>query len=150
MTDSFFIGIEKVSIFKGDCGLASGVVPGLDPSEYGQPMNRVFYVVFIIDILVRHMAGWQVSRSLHTDLVLDALEQALWARREIKGLIYHSDRGRQYLSIRYMKNLIKTNIEALVVAESEILMTITDQGQIGLTVAGYWSQSEIFRRQNLK
>lgn len=96
------------------------------------------------------MAGWQVSRSLHTDLVLDALEQALWARREIKGLIHHSDRGRQYLSIRYMKNLIKTNIEALVVAESEILMTITDQGQIGLTIAGYWSQSEIFRRQNLK
>ena len=46
--------------------------------------------------------------------MLDALEQALWARREIKGLIHHSDRGRQYLSIRYTERLVEANIEASV------------------------------------
>ncbi|MBK7353223.1 MAG: IS3 family transposase [Nitrosomonas sp.] len=49
------------------------------------------YVAFIIDVYARYIVGWRVSRSLQTDLVLDALEQALWARREIKGLIHHSD-----------------------------------------------------------
>lgn len=43
-----------------------------------------------------YFVGWRVSRSLHTDLVLDALEQALWARRETNGLIHHSDHGSQY------------------------------------------------------
>jgi len=72
------------------------------------------YVAFIIDVYARYIVGWRVSRSLRTDLVLDALEQALWARREIKGLIHHSDRGRQYLSIRYTERLIEANIEASV------------------------------------
>ena len=53
------------------------------------------YVAFIIDVYARYIVGWRVSRSLQTDLVLDALEQALWARREIKGLVHHSDRGCQ-------------------------------------------------------
>lgn len=72
------------------------------------------YVAFIIDVFARYIVGWRVNRSLHTDLVLDALEQALWARREIKGLIHHSDRGCQYLSIRYTERLIEANIEASV------------------------------------
>ena len=55
-----------------------------------------------------------VSWSLRTDLVLDALEQALWARRKIEGLIHHSDHGCQYLSIRYTERLIEANIEASV------------------------------------
>ena len=72
------------------------------------------YVAFIIDVFARCIVGWRVSRSLHTDLVLDALEQALWARREIKGLIHHSDHGTQYLSIRYTERLTEANIEASV------------------------------------
>jgi len=72
------------------------------------------YVAFIIDVYARYIVGWRVSRSLQTDLVLDALEQALWARREIKGLIHHSDRGCQYLSIRYTERLVEANIEASV------------------------------------
>lgn len=54
------------------------------------------YVAFIIDVFARYIVGWRVSRSLHTDLALDALEQALWARREIKGLIHHSDSKNTY------------------------------------------------------
>ena len=72
------------------------------------------YVAFIIDVYARYIVGWRVSRSLQTDLVLDALEQALWARREIKGLVHHSDRGCQYLSIRYTERLVEANIEASV------------------------------------
>jgi len=72
------------------------------------------YVAFITDVFARYIVGWRVSRSLHTDLVLDALEQALWARREIKGLIHHSDHGCQYLSIRYTERLAEANIEASV------------------------------------
>ena len=72
------------------------------------------YVAFIVDVFARFIVGWRVSRSLHTDLVLDALEQALWARRDTKKLIHHSDRGSQYLSIRYTERLSEANIEASV------------------------------------
>jgi putative transposase len=72
------------------------------------------YVAFIIDVFARYIIGWRVSRSLHTDLVLDALEQALWARRETNALIHHSDHGSQYLSIHYTERLAEANIEASV------------------------------------
>jgi putative transposase len=72
------------------------------------------YVAFITDVFARCIVGWRVSRSLHTDLVFDALEQALWARRETSGLIHHSDHGSQYLSIRYTERLAEANIDASV------------------------------------
>ena len=72
------------------------------------------YVAFITDVFARCIVGWRVSRSLHTDLVLDALEQALWSRQKTKGLIHHSDRGSQYLSIRYSERLAEENIDASV------------------------------------
>jgi len=53
------------------------------------------YVAFVIDVFARYIVGWRVSRSLRTDLVLDALEQALWSRKHTDGLIHHSDRGSQ-------------------------------------------------------
>ena len=65
------------------------------------------YVAFVVDACSRYVVGWQASRSLRTDLALDALEMALWARRtkELAGLIHHSDRGVQYLAIRYTERL---------------------------------------------
>jgi transposase InsO family protein len=53
------------------------------------------YVAFVIDVFARRIVGWRVARSMQTDLVLDALEQALWARKKLAGLIHHSDRGSQ-------------------------------------------------------
>jgi putative transposase len=54
------------------------------------------YVAFVIDAFSRFLVGWQASRSLRTDLALDALEMAIWARRgELEGLVHHSDRGSQ-------------------------------------------------------
>jgi transposase InsO family protein len=72
------------------------------------------YVAFVIDVFARCIVGWRVSRSLKTELVFDALEQALWSRTNIEGLIHHSDRGSQYLSIRYSDKLIEAGIDASV------------------------------------
>ena len=69
------------------------------------------YVAFVIDVFARRIIGWRVARSMHTDLVLDALEQALWARSGAKGVVHHSDRGSQYLSIRYSERLAEAGIE---------------------------------------
>jgi transposase InsO family protein len=69
------------------------------------------YVAFVVDVFARRIVGWRVARSMHTDLVLDALEQALWARSTPQGLIHHSDRGSQYLSIRYSERLAEVGIE---------------------------------------
>jgi len=76
--------------------------------------NSVIYVAFVIDVFARRIVGWRVSSSLKTDLVLDALEQALDSRSGTKGLIHHSDRGSQYLSIRYTERLAEAGIESSV------------------------------------
>ncbi len=69
------------------------------------------YVAFVTDVFSRRLVGWRVSKSLRSDLALDALEQALHARPTIGDLIHHSDRGVQYLSIRYTERLAETGIE---------------------------------------
>jgi transposase InsO family protein len=69
------------------------------------------YVAFVIDVFARRIIGWRVARSMRADLVLDALEQALWARAGAKGVIHHSDRGSQYLSIRYSERLAEAGVE---------------------------------------
>jgi putative transposase len=74
------------------------------------------YVAFLIDVFSRFVVGWQAARSLRTDLALDALEMALWARRAVplQGLIHHSDRGVQYLAIRYTERLAQAGAVASV------------------------------------
>jgi len=72
------------------------------------------YVAFVIDVYARCIVGWRVSTNMKTDLVLDALEQALHARTDTKGVIHHSDRGSQYLSIRYSERLAETGLHASV------------------------------------
>jgi transposase InsO family protein len=69
------------------------------------------YVAFIIDVFARMIVGWRASSSLRTDLALDALEQALYARPDTDELVHHSDRGVQYLSIRYTERLAEAGIE---------------------------------------
>jgi putative transposase len=69
------------------------------------------YVSFVIDVFSRAIVGWRASRSLRTDLALDALEQAIHARGRTQGLIHHSDRGVQYLSIHYTERLAEAGIE---------------------------------------
>ena len=71
------------------------------------------YVAFIIDAYARRIVGWRVSRTAHTGFVLDALEQALHERRPLHrgGLVHHSDRGSQYVSIHYTERLAQAGIE---------------------------------------
>jgi len=69
------------------------------------------YAAFVIDAFSRRIVGWRVSRSLRSDLALDALEQALYARPSSDHLVHHSDRGVQYLSIRYTERLAQAGIE---------------------------------------
>jgi transposase InsO family protein len=69
------------------------------------------YVAFVIDVFARRIIGWRVGRSMHTELVLDALEQALWSRSGAAGVVHHSDRGSQYLSIRYSERLAEAGVE---------------------------------------
>ncbi len=71
------------------------------------------YVAFVIDVFARRIVGWRVSNSMRADFVLDALEQALYARQPERdsSLIHHSDRGSQYVSIRYSERLAEAGIE---------------------------------------
>jgi transposase InsO family protein len=71
------------------------------------------YVAFVIDTYARRIVGWRASRTAHTSFVLDALEQALHERRPIHraGLVHHSDRGSQYVSIKYTERLAEAGIE---------------------------------------
>lgn len=79
---------------------------------YVRTWSGFVYVAFITDAYSRMIVGWQASRSLRSDLALDALEQAIWARSEtgyrLEELVHHSDRGVQYLSIRYTERLAET------------------------------------------
>ena len=71
------------------------------------------YVAFVIDAFARRIVGWRVSRTAHASFVLDALEQALHDRRPVQGggLVHHSDRGVQYVSIKYTERLTEAGIE---------------------------------------
>ncbi len=69
------------------------------------------YVAFVIDAFARRIVGWRVSRSAHAGFILDALEQAVHQRRPAAGLVHHSDRGLQYLSIKYTERLAEASIE---------------------------------------
>jgi transposase InsO family protein len=72
------------------------------------------YVAFVVDVFSRFIVGWRVLKHMQTDLILDALEQALWLRGKPKGVIHHSDRGSQYLSIRYTERLAEAGFNASV------------------------------------
>ncbi len=76
------------------------------------------YVAFVIDVFSRMVVGWQASKSLRSDLAIDALEMAIWQRQrqgqDLTDLVHHSDRGVQYLSIRYADQLAANDIVASV------------------------------------
>lgn len=71
------------------------------------------YVAFVIDAFARRIVGWRVSRTAHASFVLDALEQALHQRRPVRddGLVHHSDRGSQYLALRYTDRLAVPGVQ---------------------------------------
>jgi putative transposase len=85
----------------------------LSDFTYVATWSGFVYVAFVIDAYARRIVGWRVSRTAHAGFVLDALEQALHERRPVRGggLVHHSDRGVQYVSIRYTERLAEAGIE---------------------------------------
>ena len=101
------------------------------------------YAAFVIDVFARRIVGWRVSASLRTDFVLDALEQAIYARcgDGASGLVHHSDRGTQYLSMRYTHRLADASIAPSVGSRGDSYDTALAESVIGLFKA------EVIRRK---
>ncbi|WP_183734093.1 MULTISPECIES: IS3 family transposase [Paraburkholderia] len=101
------------------------------------------YVAFVIDVFARRIVGWRVSSSMTTDFVLDALEQALYARRpgDDGTLIHHSDRGSQYVSIRYSERLAEAGIEPSVGSRGD-----SYDNALAETINGLYKAELIHRR----
>jgi len=92
------------------------------------------YVAFVIDVFARRIVGWRVASSLRTDFVLEALEQAIYDRRaaELADLVHHSDRGTQYLSMRYTDRLTEAGIEPSVGSRGDSYDNALAESIIGL------------------
>jgi len=101
------------------------------------------YVAFVIDAFARRIVGWRVSRSMQAGFILDALEQALHARRptQSNGLIHHSDRGSQYVSIKYTERLAEAGIEPSVGSVGD-----SYDNALAETVIGLFKTEVIHRR----
>jgi transposase InsO family protein len=101
------------------------------------------YVAFVIDVFARRIVGWRVGRSMTTDFVLDALEQALYDRQpeQSNGLVHHSDRGSQYVSIRYTERLTEAGIEPSVGSRGD-----SYDNALAETINGLYKAELIHRR----
>jgi len=114
------------------------------------------YAAFVIDVFSRRIVGWRVSASLRSDLALDALDQALYARRDTENLIHHSDRGVQYLSIRYTEKLADAGIEPSVGSVGDSYDNALAESIIGLYKtevirhSGPWRNMEHVEFETLK
>lgn len=113
---------------------------------YVRTWSGFAYVAFIIDAFSRYILGWHVSRSLRADLVLTALEQALWARGgPFEGLVHHSDRGAQYLSIRYTERLAQAGIATSVGSRGD-----SYDNAMAESVHGLYKAELVYRRSPWK
>jgi putative transposase len=100
------------------------------------------YVALVVDAFSRFIVGWQASRSLRTDLALDALEMAIWRRQaQLDGLVHHSDRGSQYLAIRYTERLADAGAVASVGSRGD-----SYDNALAETIIGLY-KTELIRRR---
>jgi putative transposase len=101
------------------------------------------YVAFVVDVFSRRIVGWRQSSSMHTEFVLDALEQALYDRKPAQGdgLVHHSDRGSQYVSILYSERLAEAGIEPSVGSKGD-----SYDNALAETINGLYKAEVIHRR----
>ncbi len=163
--------VERLMSRLGLCGVIRGKVVRTTVPDPGKPcpldrVNRQFkadrpnqlwvsdftyvstwqgwlYVAFVIDVYARRIVGWRVSRSMTTDFVLDALEQALYARQPERdgSLVHHSDRGSQYVSIRYSERLAEAGVEPSVGSRGD-----SYDNALAETINGLYKAEVIHRR----
>ena len=98
---------------------------------YVRTRSGFMYTAFVIDAYARRIVGWRVSHTMNANLVLDALDQALYAR-ETDGVVHHSDRGVQYLTIRYSERLEKAGMNASVGSKGDSYDNALAETIIGL------------------
>ena len=110
---------------------------------YDSTRQGFVYVAFVIDVFARRIVGWRVSSPMRTDFVLDALEQALYARQPERNdaLIHHSDRGSQYVSIRYSERLAEAGVEPSVGSKGD-----SYDNALAETINGLYEAELIHRR----
>jgi putative transposase len=167
MNDMGLRGVVRGRMFKVTTHAAQGVERPLDlvdrdftangPNElwvsdltYVRTGRSFVYVAFVIDVFARRIVGWQISNSLRSDLALDALEQAISERLGEEGdrPVHHSDRGVQYLSIRYTERLALAGIEPSVGSRGDSYDNALAETMIGLYKTeliyprGPWSRIE--------
>lgn len=100
---------------------------------YVRTWAAMVYVAFVIDVFSRRIVGWKVATSMKTDLVLDALEQAIWTRdQRLNGLIAHSDAGSQYVSIRYTERLAEIGANPSIGSVGDPIDNAVAESTIGL------------------
>lgn len=100
--------------------------------SYVATWSGFVFVAFIIDAFSRMIVGWRAMKTMTTDMTLDALEQAIWARKVKGSLIHHSDRGSQYLSIRYTERLAEEGITPSVGSVGDAYDNALAESVIGL------------------
>jgi transposase InsO family protein len=108
---------------------------------YVSTWSGFVYAAFVIDVFARRIVGWRVARSMEAQFVLDALEQALAQRRPTSGLIHHSDRGVQYVSIKYTERLVDEGIKPSVGSVGD-----SYDNALAETVIGLYKTEVIHRR----
>lgn len=109
---------------------------------YCSTWSGIVYTAFVVDVYSRRIVGWRTSASMTTDLPLDALEMAIWARNDrINEVVHHSDRGSQYTSIRYTERLIEAGAECSVGTTGDSYDNALAESVIGLY------KTELVRKQ---
>ena len=108
---------------------------------YVATWSGVVYAAFVIDVFSRMIVGWRVASSMRTELVLDAFEQAVHARRDLEQLVHHSDRGCQYLSLRYTERLAVAGVARSVGSVGDSYDNALAESVIGLF------KTEVIRRR---
>ncbi|MBB5518327.1 transposase InsO family protein [Amphiplicatus metriothermophilus] len=109
---------------------------------YVSTWSGFVYAAFVIDVFARRIVGWRVSRSMEAQFGLDALEQAVAQRRPTNGLIHHSDRGVQYVSIKYTERPVDEGIEPSVGSVGD-----SYDNALAETVIGLYKTELIHRRR---
>jgi putative transposase len=109
---------------------------------YCATWSGMVFTAFVVDVFSRRIVGWRTASTMTTDLPLDALEMALWARdQRIDGLVHHSDRGTQYTSIRYTERIIEAGAKCSVGTTGDSYDNALAESVIGLY------KTELVRKQ---
>src|SRR2546428_11046929 len=116
---------------------------GWPTSPTSAPGMAVVYTAFVTDVFSRYIVGWKVSTTLRAELALDALEIAIWSRgtTDLRGLVHHSDRGIQYLAIRYTERLADAGAVCSVGSRGDSYDNALAESVIGLY------KTEVIRKQ---